>query len=112
MCSAGHIGLVVLRGLDVNACVDDQIEAEVATAKAKAEEEGEEVEEDGPDVSLTKAVWRLRTLGVTAGGDGPEMMETEIKNTLSYEGKGGGGAISAIAIVIGLHEAVTINAQC
>ena len=45
------------------------------------------MDEDGPDVRLTKAPWRLRTLGVTAGGDGPEMMETEIKNALSYEGK-------------------------
>jgi hypothetical protein len=65
----------------------------VAVAKAKAEEEGESFEEDepGPDLRLAAAPWRLRTLGVLAGGDGPELMEEQLKNALSYDGEGQGG---------------------
>ncbi|WIA43924.1 hypothetical protein OEZ86_010328 [Tetradesmus obliquus] len=64
-----------------------QLEAELAALRAKAEEEGLDEEEEEQDLRLERGVWRVRVLGVAAGGSGPEDLAETVNNLLAYDGE-------------------------
>lgn len=51
-----------------------------------------------------KGVWRVRVLGITAGGDGPEALTDVINNLLAYDGE----SIARLAVRPAEHALLTL----